>query len=110
MTAYEIIKLGLAHVYDTPVTDTEAKKFSLDILQTLVTDCFLSEQNSGEIEQIPTVSENGEIPYNDYLLRVCLPYGIAWKYAEANNLVTAPYFKQLYEDTRHIGGGGRWQF
>ena len=111
MTAYDIIKLGLSHVYDTPVTDVEAKKFSLDVLQTLVVECFESEQNSREVEDaaIPNVTnQNLVIPYNDYLCRVCLPYGVAWKYAEANNLPTAAYYQNLYEDARHIAGGAKW--
>jgi hypothetical protein len=60
MKAYDIIKMGLSHVYETPITDSEAHRFSITMLQTLVTDCFASEQNSrdddDQLETVPIIS------------------------------------------------------
>ena len=117
MTALDIIKQGLSLVYETPVTDADAQMFSTVIIQTLITECYEAEQNSrdndNQLTAIPAVKDGSgnynTIPYNDYLLTVTLPYGVAWKWCEANEKEQgASMYYSLYEQAKHIGGGGKW--
>lgn len=176
-TAKDIIKQGLSLVYETPVTDADANRFSYGVLQMLVADCFDAENNSREdddqLESIPIIGGSGDvdgdgevtaadaslilrslnglntlteeqranadvngdgvitqadstailenlvglndlleqhtIPYNYYLTTVALPCGVAWKWCEANGRADdARMYHQLYEESKHIGGRGKW--
>lgn len=177
MTLYDIIKQGLSLVYETPVTDADARRFSTTIMQTLIVDCYDAEQNSraddDQLTGVPKITEGGSgdvdgdgevtaadasmilrytqgltaltdaqkeaadvngdgvvdakdaemilmylvrlvsidtsLPYNDYLTTVALPYGVAWKWCEANNRrEDAMMYHALYEEAKHIGGRGKW--
>lgn len=53
--------------------------------------------------------DNWDVPYNDHLTRIALPYGIAWKYCAANDRVQeAELYRNLYEEARMVGGRGKW--
>ena len=116
MTAQDIIRTALAGEYEDLESDTDAVRHSIDVLNVLLMDCFEAEQNSREMNgqtlltEVPTVSElTDEVPYNAMLLRYALPYGIEWKYAEQNlDQYRADQYRRMYEDARHIAGGGVW--
>ena len=117
MTAHDIIKLAMSDQYEDIENDTEAAQYSLDILNILLMECFGAEQNSREMNgqelltEVPQVSEpTDEIPYNDILLRLALPYGIEWKFAEQNlNQYQADQYHAMYMQAKQIAGGGVWQ-
>ena len=116
MTAHDIIKIAMGDQYEDIENDTDAAQHSLDVLNILLMECFGAEQNSREwkgqelLTEVPQVtSDTDEIPYNDILLRLALPYGIEWKFAEQNlNQYQADQYHQLYLDAKKIAGGGVW--
>ena len=116
MTVQDIIRTALAGEYEDIENDTDAVRHSITWMNTLLADCYESEQNSRErdgtelLTEIPTVTAlTDDIHYNMYMLRYVLPYGIEWKYAEQNlDQQRANLYRALYEDAKQIAGGGVW--
>ena len=116
MTVRDIIKTALAAEYEDIESDTVAVRHSIEVLNTLLIDCFEAEQNSRErddnelLTAVPMVTAlTDEVPYNTKLCRQVLPLGIEWKYAEQNlDQYRADQYKILYEQTKHEAGGGVW--
>lgn len=117
MTAHDIIKTAFSLMYEDVEIDKAAARFSMDVLNVLLADCFESEQNYREANELPLLTDvpqvsapTDDVPYNYKLTRIALPYGIAWKYAEENlNQQQAELYRMRYEEARHIAGGGAWQ-
>lgn len=117
MTAHDIIKTAFGDQYEDIEIDEDAAQHSLDVLNILLMECFGAEQNSREMNgqelltTVPQVNDmTDEIPYNDILVRMALPYGIEWKYAEQNlNQYQADQYHQMYLEAKQIAGGGVWQ-
>ena len=114
MTAHEIIKTGFGLMYENSEADVKAARFSRDVLNILIAECFDAENNSraddDRLTTVPFISSSTDtVPYNDHLCRVALPYGIAWKYAEENlNQYQAEWYRAKYEEARRIAGGAKW--
>lgn len=114
MTAQEIIRMGFGLMYENSEADVKAALFSRHVLNILIAECFDAENNSradgDELTVVPFVNlPTDNVPYNDHLCRVALPYGIAWKYAEENlNQYQAEWYHARYEEARHNAGGARW--
>ena len=116
MTAQDIIRTAFAGEYDDIENDVVAVNHSIDILNTLLIDCFEAEQNSRErdgkdllTELPPVTSLNDEVPYNMMMVGRVLPIGIEWKWNEQNlEQYRADQYERRYEDAKQIAGGGVW--
>jgi hypothetical protein len=116
MTVHDIIKTAFALEYEDIESDNDATRHSIEVLNTLLIDCFDAEQNYRESEglellnEVPFVSTlTDDVPYNAMLLRYTLPYGLEWKYAEQNlDQYRADQYKAMYDDTKMISGRAVW--
>lgn len=116
MTVHDIIKTAFALEYEDIESDRDATRHSIEVLNTLLIDCFDAEQNYRESEglellnEVPFVSTlTDDVPYNAMLLRYTLPYGLEWKYAEQNlDQYRADQYKAMYDDTKMISGRAVW--
>lgn len=116
MTVRDIIRTALAGEYEQLEQDTEAVQFLVEVMNTLLVDCFHAEQNSREqngqtlLTEIPSVTSlEDEVPYNAMLVRWALPHGIEWKHAEQNlDQYRADQYRAMYEDAKHTAGGAVW--
>ena len=117
MTVHDIIKTALAAEYEDIESDTVAVRHSIEVLNTLLIDCFEAEQNSRErdgkelLTEIPQVTEmTDEVPYNTMMVGRVLPIGIEWKWCEQNlEQYRADQYERRYEDAKMIAGGGVWR-
>ena len=116
MTVHDIIRTALAGEFEDVEADSDDVRQLINVLNTLLIDCFEAEQNSRErdgkdlLTEIPRVSTlEDDVPYNAMLTRWALPYGLEAKYAEQNlEESKAIQYRQMYEDARMIAGGGVW--
>lgn len=116
MTVHDIIKTAFAGEYEDIEADRDAVRHSIEVLNTLLIDCFDAENNSRECEgrelltEVPFMRElTDEVPYNIHMVRHVLPYGLEWKYAEQNlDQYRADQYKRMYDDARHIAGRAVW--
>jgi hypothetical protein len=116
MTVHDIIKTAFALEYEDIESDKDALRHSIEVLNTLLIDCFDAENNSRECEgrelltEVPFVRAlTDDVPYNAMLIRYTLPYGLEWKYAEQNlDQYRADQYKAMYDDTKMIAGRAVW--
>lgn len=116
MTVHDIIRTAFSGEFEDIENDTDAAKHCIDVLNTLLIDCFEAEQNSRErdgiplLEEIPQVTEmTDEVPYNMMMVGRVLPIGIEWKWNEQNlDQYRADQYERRYNDAKMIAGGGVW--
>lgn len=116
MTVHDIIRTAFSGEFEDIENDTDAAKHCIDVLNTLLIDCFEAEQNSRErdglplLEEIPQVAEmTDEVPYNMMMVGRVLPLGIEWKWNEQNlDQYRADQYEARYNDAKMIAGGGVW--
>ena len=116
MTVHDIIRTALAGEYEHIEDENTAVPHLLMWMNTLLADCYEAEQNSRQADGKPLLTEipyvramTDEVPYNTFMLRFVLPYGIEWKYAEQDlDMDRAIQYKAMYEDAKHRAGGAVW--
>ena len=116
MTVHDIIRTALSGEFEDIENDQDAQKHLIDVLNTLLIDCFEAEQNSRErdgialLTEVPQVTRlSDEVQYNTMMVGRVLPLGIEWKYCEQNlDLTRADQYERRYEDAKMIAGGGVW--
>ena len=116
MTVHDIIRTAFSGEFEDIENDTDAAKHCIDVLNTLLIDCFEAEQNSRErdgmplLGEIPQVTEmTDEVPYNMMMVGRVLPLGIEWKWNEQNlDQYRANQYEARYNDAKMIAGGGVW--
>jgi hypothetical protein len=116
MTVHDIIRTALAGEFEDVEADSDDVRHLINVLNTLLIDCFEAEQNSRErdgktlLTEIPQVTAlTDEVPYNMMMVGRVLPLGIEWKYAEQNlDQYRADQYERRYEDAKMIAGGGVW--
>lgn len=104
MTVKECFEKALAFIPDSPEENPDLEKFapvwcSILLAETLDHENIWRRANKmPEISSVPTVEKPGdEIPYNEKLVRMAFPYGMArWIFRENEDISASREYYQLY--------------
>lgn len=106
MTGKDLYILASSTLYEGDGEDLDSKKFSVPFLNILLQEALPVENGLREAEgaeklgQAPLLqSLEEDIPYHDRLLRVAIPYGLAWQYRqEAMDNYWATIYRNLFTE------------
>lgn len=115
MDGNELLKRAMALYAETDTSDEDARELALPYINMVLAECFevnnhiRKSKGLDELEEIPELAALTEsIPYEDKLVKLALPYGVASKlyFDEGDDNSRLSMFLQEYAD--RVNQCDRW--